>query len=187
MNTTSGTLLARLRRPDDQVAWDRFVRLYTPLLYAWADRAGLPDADIADLVQDTFAMLLHKLPDFEYDCQRSFRGWLRTVLLNKLRENQRRRAPESCRSSNALLDELPAPAGEGFDDIEYRHHLLQTALDLVRVDFEPTTWSAWLAYAVAGRPAAEVAQELGLTTHAVYLVKARVLRRLRQELDGLLD
>jgi hypothetical protein len=32
-----------------------------------------------------------------------------------------------------------------------------------------------------------VAQELGITTNAVYLAKSRVLRRLHQELSGLLD
>jgi RNA polymerase sigma-70 factor (ECF subfamily) len=40
---------------------------------------------------------------------------------------------------------------------------------------------------VAGRPAADVARELGMTAHAVYLAKARVLRRLREEVAGLLD
>jgi RNA polymerase sigma-70 factor (ECF subfamily) len=40
---------------------------------------------------------------------------------------------------------------------------------------------------VAGRPAAEVAAELGIRIDSVYAAKSRVLRRLRQELDGLLE
>jgi hypothetical protein len=34
---------------------------------------------------------------------------------------------------------------------------------------------------------AEVARDLGITVNAVYLARSRVLRRLHQELDGLLD
>ncbi len=40
---------------------------------------------------------------------------------------------------------------------------------------------------VHGRPAAEVAAELGVTINSVYLAKSRVLPRLRKELEGLLD
>ena len=79
MNTTSFSLLERLRQPSDSAAWDRFVELYTPLLFYWGRRAGLQSADAADLVQDVFEVLLHKLPEFQYDRQKSFRSWLRTV------------------------------------------------------------------------------------------------------------
>jgi len=51
MLSTSLTLLHRVRRCDDQAAWERFVALYTPLLFRWAQRAGLSDDDAADLVQ----------------------------------------------------------------------------------------------------------------------------------------
>jgi len=46
MNTTSVSLLERLRQPTAQQAWQRFVDLYTPLLYYWACRhrqCRLPD------------------------------------------------------------------------------------------------------------------------------------------------
>ena len=52
MNTTSPSLLERLRQPAEQDAWARFVKLYTPLLYFWAHRLGLAESDAADLVQD---------------------------------------------------------------------------------------------------------------------------------------
>ena len=44
---TPASLLERLRRPADPEAWARFVALYTPLLYRWARRAGLQEADAA--------------------------------------------------------------------------------------------------------------------------------------------
>src|SRR5262245_6513796 len=91
MVTTSDSLLERLRRPDCN-AWVRFVQLYTPLLHRWAGQLGLQDADAADLVQDVFSILVQKLPEFVYDPARSFRGWLRTVLIHRWHNWPRRGA-----------------------------------------------------------------------------------------------
>jgi RNA polymerase sigma-70 factor (ECF subfamily) len=184
---TPASLLERLWQPGDQDAWARFVELYTPLLYSWARRAGLREPDAADLVQDVFTVLIRKLPEFRYDRDRSFRAWLRTVTLNKWRENRRRAVPVHD-PGGPPLEEIAAPEdGDSFEETEYRRHLVGRALELIWNDFQPTTWEAWCAHGLAGRPAAAVAGELGLTVKAVYLAKARVLRRLRQELAGLLE
>src|SRR5262245_895752 len=82
MLTTSGSLLERLRQPDAD-SWARFVELYTPLLLRWTGQLGLQAADGDDLVQEVFGILVKKLPEFEYDPARRFRGWLRTVLVHR--------------------------------------------------------------------------------------------------------
>ncbi len=188
MHTTPATLLERVRNPANQEAWTLFVQLYTPLLYSWAHQAGLLDQDAADLVQEVFVTLLHKLREFQYNRDGSFRGWLRTLLRNKWREIQRRRIPLPVDALSPVLADLPDRApSDPFEETAYREYLVQRVLELIQGDFEPTTWKAWQAFAVAGRPAAEVGRELGITPHAVYLAKARVLRRLRQEVDGLLE
>ena len=66
MESTSATLLERLRTPHDAEAWGRFVDLYTPLLLHWGQKFGLATNDAADLVQDVFVLLLEKLPQFRY-------------------------------------------------------------------------------------------------------------------------
>ena len=183
MDSTPASLLERLRQPADLAAWARFVDLYTPLLYEWTRQAGLQEADAADLIQDVFQILLRKLPQFEYDRQRSFRGWLRTILLNEWRSSLRRRLPLPLEDDDPRLAQADSIAG--LMDAEYRHYLIGRALQVMQVDFHPTTWQACWEHVAQGRPAAEVAAELGLSVKAVYLAKARVLRRLRQELDGL--
>ena len=45
METTSPTLLNRLKGGNEPEAWRRFVLLYTPLLYSWAGRLNLQEAD----------------------------------------------------------------------------------------------------------------------------------------------
>lgn len=187
MHTTPPSLLERLRQPDSQEAWTRFVKLYTPLIYYWARRAGLQQPDAADLVQDVFALLVQKLPKFNYDHSRSFRNWLRTVTLNKWRENWRRRKATPPSGSSGLSDIAVPDNVEAFTDAEYRRHVVEQALEMMKTEFHPTTWQACWEHVVSGKSAAEVASQLNLTEGAVRAAKFRVLCRLRQELAGMLD
>jgi RNA polymerase sigma-70 factor (ECF subfamily) len=188
MHTTSISLLERVRQLEDRAAWEQFVTLYTPLLYFWTCRLGMKETDAGDLVQDVFTVLIEKLPEFRYDSGKSFRAWLRTITYNKWRDLQRRRAADPVRKGSEALPELPAPdVPDPFWEEEYRQHLVGRALELMRQEFQPATWKACWECVVAGRPAAEVAAELGMSVEAVYTAKSRVLRRLRQELQGLLQ
>ena len=72
IDRTSASLLERLRDPSDERAWGRFVELYTPLLFSWARKLGMQDADGADLVQDVLVQLLRTLPTFRYDRHQRF-------------------------------------------------------------------------------------------------------------------
>ncbi len=183
MTATPASLLQRLRLPEPPAAdWERFVRLYTPLLHAWAVRAGLQEADAADLVQDVLVHLMRKLPGFEYDPARGFRGWLHTVMLNKWRETMRRKAPVI-----ATVAEPAAPPEEPFEEAEHRKYLLGRALHLMKTDFQENTWRVFWMTAVEGVAVPEAAARLKVSVKAVYLARARVLRRLREELAGLLD
>lgn len=179
MNTTPVSLLARLRDPQPE-SWRRFIDLYTPLLYFWAKRLGLQDADAADLVQDVLVKLVRKLPGFTYDGSRSFRGWLHAVLLNHWRSQPRRATVE-------LPEIAAADPADALGEAEYHQYLAQRALKLMRSQFQPATWQACWRSVVDGVPVAEVAAELAMSEAAVYIARSRVLRRLRQELEGLLE
>lgn len=188
MDQTPASLLERLRRPNESAAWAQFVDLFTPLLYSWTCRMGLQAEDAADVVQEVFIELLRAMPVFQYDARRSFRAWLRTVLGNKWRDN--------CRRRNAALrsfepvnpeDVLAADGTAAFDEAEYRAHLVGRAAEIMQAEFQPATWQAFWALTVEAQSGAAVAAALGMTVDAVYAAKSRVLRRLRQELDGLLD
>jgi RNA polymerase sigma-70 factor (ECF subfamily) len=184
MTSTSASLLERLQEPADTAAWDRFVELYSPLLFTWAKQLGLQSADAADLVQEVLLVLLQKLPEFRYDQQQSFRGWLRAVLLNRWRDQRRRpRLPLEPDPVDPVGPDNVADLREA----EYRRFLVHRALQLMQTDFQPMTWRACWELVVNGRSPAEVAGELGVSVWSVYTSKSRVLARLRQQLDGLLD
>lgn len=186
MSTTDSTpvsLLDRLKRPDDAAAWERFVALYTPLLYHWLRGAGLHEHDAADLVQDIFAKLIVALPNFSYNPGQSFHGWLRTVALNCRRDLQKRRTLPT-----AGQDEEPAFAPdplETYIEREYRNQLAVRALRILHADFQPQTWQAVWDLIVEGKSATDIAARTGMSVQSIYAAKCRVLARLRQELHGL--
>ncbi len=186
------SLLERLRQPASQESrqqdWQRFIDLYAPLVYATVRRRGLSKQDAEDVVQDVFMKLVGELPRFQYDPNKRFRGWLWTVVRNCLADRRRRRADaaDGAGPLGAVETAGDDPLAE-WAEAEYRRHVLDRALPLIRSHVEATTWRAFWEYAVEGRPADEVARDLGVSVETVYQARTRVVRRLRGELDGLLD
>lgn len=185
MLLTPASLLHRLRAPDETDAWNRFVELYTPLLFHWAQRLGQQDSDSADLVQDVFLILWRKLPEFEYDRDRSFHAWLKTLFLNCHCSRQRQRVPLPIGMNR---EEVATNAGDlEWEDSEYERYLIRQAFRLIERDFSLLHQKAFRAYVLDGRAPEQVAQELGLSQGTVYGIKSKILSRLRQELQQLLD
>ncbi len=185
MTTTHSSLLVRLRTRDDSAAWSRFVRIYTPLIHHWILRLGVEQNHANDLVQDVFITLLGKVSWIAANRPESFRAWLRTVTVNKCRDHFRR---QNRKSEPALLAQMEL-AGEDttklLTDLEYRNVVAQSAMRLMQDSFLETTWKACWEHVANGKPAKEVASDLGISENAVYLARGRVLKRLRQELEGL--
>jgi RNA polymerase sigma-70 factor (ECF subfamily) len=187
MLTTSPTLLNRLRQQNDPEAWERFVRLYTPLLLGWTRRQGFQEADAHDLVQEVLLKLVRELPTYQRGDGQSFRGWLVRVTANQCADFRRRKATRVLPGADGLSRVSDDSSIRELEEAEYRRLLARRGLDLVRPDFSATTWDAFVGLMLEGRHAAEVAAALKLSVNAVYLARNRVLTRLRQELAGLLE
>ncbi len=186
MSTTSLTLLDRLKTPGQTDAWDRFVRLYTPLLLDWARHQGFHAADAEDLAQTVLVKLIRLMPGYVRRDGESFRGWLFTICRNECHDLRTRRGTRPM-PGDAGLHTVAAPPRDDLGEAEYRRHLVGRAMELVRTDFSPGVWAAFTGFVLDGHNAADVARALGTTANAVYQSRYRVLRRLRDELGGLLD
>jgi RNA polymerase sigma-70 factor (ECF subfamily) len=180
---TRPSLLVRLRDARDGDAWRQFVELYAPLVYRYARRHRLQDADAADLTQEVLRAVSGAVGRFDYDPGRgSFHGWVYTLAHRKLCDflTRRRRQEQGSgdTATQGLLGELPAPEQEQWER-DYERRVFVWAAERARAEFREATWQAFWQTAVEGRPAAEVAGALGLSVGAVYIAKSRVQARLK--------
>src|SRR5215207_6284029 len=164
MPATSSSLLDRLRRGPDAAGWERLVQLYEPFIRRWlADPALAADAD--DLTQDVLAVLVRELPRFERRRAGSFRAWLRTVTVNRVREHWRRAGPrERPAGGMAAADRLAALAdpASGLSrrwDAEHDRPVAQRLLGLLEPEFSASTWAAFRRQVVDGLSATAAATD----------------------------
>lgn len=188
------SLLVRLSDARDDDAWSQFVEIYAPLVYGYARKHGLQDADAADLTQDVLQAVSGAIRSFEYDPRRgSFRGWLFTVARNKLRNflTVQNRPGRGSGDSDVQqrLNELPAREDEqsAWWDEEYERRVFAWASEQVRGRFCESTWQAFWQTAVEGKTGPQAARELRMTVAAVYLAKGRVMARLKEIIRETLD
>ena len=184
---TSLTLLVQLQQRTQPDAWSRFVRLYTPLLRAWAKKQGLRDADADDLTQEVLVKLVDELPRYQREAGQSFRGWLYRVTANRCADFRRRVATRPLPSADGLSAVDTEPPLSDFEEVEYRRAVVNRGLELIREEFNERTWAVFSRLMIQGVPATEVAREAGVTENAVYLARHRVLTRLRREIDGFVE
>lgn len=190
--TTRASLLVRLRDGKDGDAWREFVELYAPVVYGFARKRGLQDADASDLMQEVLRSVAGAVGRLEYDPSRgTFRGWLFTVTRNKLYSflNGQRRRERGSGDSGAQerLEEQTDPNGDDSAewDLAYERQLAAMAMQRVRSEFREATWEAFRRTAVEGQDPREVAAALKLSPGSVYVAKSRVLARLREEVRRL--
>jgi RNA polymerase sigma-70 factor (ECF subfamily) len=183
---TRASLLVRIRDGADAAAWREFVDVYAPLVYGFARKRGLQDADAADLMQDVLRSVAGAARRLEYDPRRgTFRAWLYKVTRNKLYNhlNARRRRERATGDSDdrELLAAQPAPDDDGAQwDREYERGLYEWAAKRARGEFQPATWEAFRLTAVENVSPKDAAARTGLSVGAVYVAKSRVLARLRE-------
>ena len=184
---TRATLLVRLRDVRDERAWEEFVEIYAPLVYRYARRRGLQDADAADVTQDVLRAAARTMPAFEYDPTRGrFRSWLFTVARNEITDLLARGGRGAGDTAvRELIDNQPdrAAADEETWEREYEQRLFQWAAERVRAGFQESTWQAFWKTAVEGESPQAVAEQLGISVGAVFIAKSRVISQLKAEVE----
>jgi len=194
MEDTSLSLLDHLRRSPQSEAWNRLVALYAPLLRAWLRRYDVQASDADDLLQEVLLAVSKDLGTFEHRGQSgAFRSWLRSILINRLRNfwRSRDRGPQARGDSDIhhRLEQLEDPASElsRIWNREHDQHVARQLLALAQPHFAANTWQAFRRVVLDGARADAVAAELDTSLNAVFIAKSRVLSRLRQEAAGLLE
>ena len=191
---TSQSLILRVKE-NDPVAWERLVKLYSPLVYFWCQQSRLSQPDVNDIFQDVFHTLAGNIEKFRPIKNGSFRGWLRTLTRNKLNDHFRKngREPRPMGGTEALnyLEQIPdlseaistsSQSATTTEEIQIHHSLLRKALDNIRGSFSEQTWKAFWMVVIDGREVIDVSSDLLMKPGTVRVAKSRVLKRLRLEI-----
>jgi RNA polymerase sigma-70 factor (ECF subfamily) len=189
---TRPSLIVRVRDHRDERAWAEFVEIYEPVVYRFARRRGIQDADARELAQNVFVAVASAIERWEPDEARGhFRGWLftiaRNLLVNLVTSRQRHPQGTGDTQTMALLQELPEPTSEDsqlFDE-ERKRELLHRAAERIRGEFRDATWQAFWRTTVGGEPIPDVAEALRISVGAVYIARSRVMARLRRTVEQL--
>lgn len=194
---TQESLLQRLSDASQDGDWEVFYTKYGAVIVSFAEKQGLDEHGSRDVLQETMLVVMRKLPQFRYDPTRGrFRNWLLSIVANKVREARRRAHAEHFVSLDAETEcgekfhepAVDANAGANLET-SWRQSLLEEAFRRLLEDpyTKPETVEAFRAFAMEGRPVAEVAAQFGLKENAVYQIKNRLMNRLRALLAELED
>lgn len=181
---TPVTLLQRIRESRDPAAWDDLVRLLAPLVDHWTRRSLSDRNDRADVAQEVFLELAKRLPAWDYDSSRSFRAWLRTVTRSKCVDLFRKRGH---RQAEYELSQIVAAESPDELEIQERALLARSALRLLESQVRPDIWELFRRHVLEEESAGAVAIGSGVDVNYVYLVRSRLLARLRGLLANLRD
>lgn len=191
MNTTRISLLNELCGRETE-PWRELDRLYRPLIANWLRRFELQPDDQDDLFQELMTVLVWKIEEFEHNGRRgAFRNWLRTTVVNLARNYLRRKLARGT-GTDEVQEMLEQYADPNSDlsvefDLAHQRHLLHRLLERLENEFQPITLQAFQAHVVESRSAEETAEMLNISVASVYTAKSRVIRRLREHAEHLLD
>jgi RNA polymerase sigma-70 factor (ECF subfamily) len=186
---STASSLVNLARQNDSQAWFRLMTIYQPLVHGWCLAAQLQPSDAADVSQEVFQAVANHIKKFDRARTGSFRAWLKKIFRSKLINFFRTQATLPVSVDGQHLEEFVARLVTEFDSADNiqreRKQLLQQILRVIRQDFNEKTWEAFWLSVVVNQRTSVIAQELHMSSAAICSARARVLRRLRETLEGL--
>lgn len=205
--SATSTELLRQAQANNQSAWEQLVGLYSRRMYRWCRRAGLQSADAGNVVQEALQAVARNLGEFRRDRPGdTFRGWLRRITDNKIRDHFRRQGRSLDLATGGsdgyqhllnLTQQNPSPLTEHPTGASLEQPTWDTSvaealtpnagrlseqIEQIKSEVSQRDWKFFWRVVVDGQSAADVGREFGVTANTVRLVKMRMLRRLRKSL-----
>jgi RNA polymerase sigma-70 factor (ECF subfamily) len=184
-----------VKDPADELAWREFVEFYSPLIFRWAKRSGLQDADAEEATSRVLLRLYRYLPNFDYDPSRGrFRAYISRTLKSAISEMFREwrhiaRTTEDTHGQLLLrLQQYPDAATDLLAELEEEQefHRWRAAKRLAqkRCDKEHV-WQAWSLTKEHQKSPKEAAEQLGIKLATLYMYVSRVNTYVREEFEKL--
>jgi RNA polymerase sigma-70 factor (ECF subfamily) len=194
---TRESLLERLRDLDDHRSWQEFFDTYWKLIYCAAVKGGLSDDEAEEVVQETVIGVARRMDRFVYDPRAcSFKGWLMHVtrcrIIDHLRKRQTRAralVPLTADTGTGGGGGVADPAAErGFAELwdgEWQKNLVDAAMERVKRRVDPEHYQIFYLHSVKNMSGKDIGELLGITAAKVYMVRLRIARQVKREVQEL--
>lgn len=185
--TTTHFLDALMHGPDEG-AWSVLDGRYRPIVRGFVLRAGLKPEDAADVAQQTMLDTFTAIREGRYQRSRGrLRTWIMTVarrramdlLRGQYRHGDKRSDRGGEQELNAVETGLPSDADWAEEE---KREIVDAAIRMLREDpdLSDVHKRAFELVQMQGVPPATVAEECEIGVDQVYVIKHRILKRLRE-------
>ena len=194
---TRTTLLERLKDWRDNPSWQEFFDTYWKLIYGFALRSGLNEAEAQDVVQETMISVAKHIPNFKYDRNiGSFKHWLLNMTRWRIRDQLRKRKTyatpvhkdNATETKTEAVNKLPDPASINLDELwetEWEKNLLEAAITKVRRQLDPEKYQIFDLLVNKEWSPQRVAETFKISLNQVYLAKHRITELIKEEVERL--
>lgn len=186
--TTCVTMIDALADPNSP-QWEQFARIYGPIVFTLARRAGLHNNEAEEVVAAVMGGFAQRMrSEFHVDYNRgSFRSYLRTVTRNEISSVHKRRMRSAVSLEGVDVATESDDPVRHWGDIERQERLMECLRRLRSSgDIAPRDYEAFERFALRNMPAMEVAAALDIPVKRVYWLKhhtIKLLQRINQQLD----
>ncbi|MDH3493952.1 MAG: sigma-70 family RNA polymerase sigma factor [Acidobacteriota bacterium] len=177
-------VLVGLCRKGDESAWSDLVDRYQRLVFAIPRRAGLSEAQAADVLQEVFLTLFEKLDEIERP--EKIRSWLVTTAKFKtwgtVRRDKGLYSPETEEEMEFEMANLKddSPLAEDALVLLEEQHMIRTALKKLSEKCQKILRMIYLTEPAASY--AEVADAIGVGATSISPLRSRCLKKLERVL-----
>lgn len=189
---TSYTLLERLRDKYDSDSWEDFTHHYQSYIYNVIRRMNIGHAFTEDFSQIILLKLWEKLPETKIDPEKgTFRSWLTRVIkneiLNYLNKEKRRQDKLTEKYEEQLKPYLDGSCNSEIEKLaneEWASYISRKAWENIEGQYNEVTKQCF-KLSSEGVSVDKVAAQLDISEAVVYVYKARIKNKLKQEIRRL--
>ncbi len=190
--STRMTLLQKMQRQDDEMAWDEFVSIYSDYIYVIIRKMNVSVADTGDIQQQVFLKLWKQVPNLDLDNMKRFRGYVATTAKNCtydfFRREARRGGNKKVEYEEQLhaIEDLPQTDVEQIAEREWNNYVYAMAFKNIAGKFSQEAIAIFKG-SLEGKDLRELAEKNGVPSSTAYRLKNRVKESLLAEIKALTE
>lgn len=191
-NPTRITLLAKLKKSENDAAWLEFENIYRGFILSLILRMGINPDDAEDISQAVLTKVWQKIEDFEYNQNKGkFHNWLAAMTRNTVKDFFRTkknfitgRDSVEYQEQYVAIEQQVLPDIENLAREEWVLHITNLAWENIKDGIFETKREVFKLVS-AEVPNKEIAQRLGISEVSVRVYKAEVFEKMRAEITRL--